>query len=82
MGITQYVDEMTEGAVANPNYDHIIAGKRLLRDLDMVAHHGYVATFLIFARLFRRWSLLEDELKLDLHLQPPQRAVLGVLRGV
>jgi len=66
---TVYLDAPEAGAVENPNYDHIIAGKAAyfttwffwLRTL------GYIATFVIFARLFRRWSLLEDQ-KPDLAL--------------
>lgn len=59
----RYVDTLEAGAVANPNYDYIIANKAAyfsagffwLRTLI------YLATFLIFARLFRKWSLQEDQ---------------------
>ena len=76
---TVYLDAPEAGAVENPNYDHIIAGKEAyftpwffwLRTL------GYVATFLIFARLFRRWSLLEDEKPdLDLHFKQFRRSAV------
>ena len=58
-----YVDEMEEGAVLNPNYDHVIAGKAAyFADWFFWLRTAvYIGTFLIFARLFRKWSLQEDE---------------------
>ncbi len=74
-----YLDVMEEGAVVNPNFDAIIAHKGAyfsgwffwLRTLV------YIGTFLIFARLFRRWSLLEDEKpNLDLHYKQFKRSAI------
>ena len=57
-----FSDTMEAGASMNPNYDEIIANKSAylggwfywLRTII------YLATFIIFARLFRKWSLQED----------------------
>ena len=83
---TAYVDVMEEGAVANPNYDKIIAHKGAyftgwfywLRTLI------YIGTFMLFAHLFRKWSLLEDESPdLNLHYKQFRRsAVFLVLFAV
>jgi hypothetical protein len=58
-----YTNDYVEGAIDNPNYDELITGKSAylsswffwLRTLI------YIATFVIFARLFRKWSLQEDQ---------------------
>ena len=78
-GHTEYVDEPLAGAVANPNYDHIIAGKAAYFNpwFFWMRTLAYVSTFLIFARLFRRWSLLEDEqADVDLHFKQFRRSAL------
>lgn len=58
-----YTDTMEAGAVANPNYDYIIANKSAYLNGAFFWFRTivYIATFLIFARLFRKWSLREDE---------------------
>ena len=74
-----YVDEMEEGAVLNPNYDHVIAGKAAyFADWFFWLRTAvYIGTFLIFARLFRKWSLQEDEApNLDLHYKQYRRGAL------
>ncbi|WP_306641749.1 hypothetical protein [Sanyastnella coralliicola] len=62
-GATTYTDTKEAGAVLNPNYDHIIANKSayLGGAFFWFRTIAYIATFLIFARLFRKWSLQEDE---------------------
>ena len=75
----EFMDEATEGAVANPNYDHIIAGKQpyFVTWFFWLRTLGYIGTFLIFARLFRKWSLLEDEQpSLDLHYKQFKRSAV------
>ncbi|MGV3638196.1 MAG: quinol:cytochrome C oxidoreductase [Flavobacteriales bacterium] len=59
----QYVDEAVQGAVANPNYDHLIAGKKafLNQPFFWVRNIAYFATFILFARWFRRQSLQMDK---------------------
>ncbi len=59
----RYVDTLEAGAVANPNYDHIIANKSAYLNAGFfwLRTIVYLATFLIFARLFRKWSLQEDQ---------------------
>lgn len=78
-GVTTYLDAEVSGAVANPNYDHIMAGKQgyfsswffWLRTII------YLVTFLGFAILFRKWSLQEDEeANLDLHYKVFRRSAL------
>ena len=74
-----YVDEMVEGAVLNPNYDHVIAGKAayFADAFFWLRTVAYLATFLVFARLFRTWSLKEDEApNLDLHYKQYRRGAL------
>lgn len=58
-----YTDTMEAGAVPNPNYDYIIANKSAYLNAGFfwLRTIVYIATFLIFARLFRKWSLREDE---------------------
>lgn len=75
----QYVDTMEAGAVANPNYDHIIAAKGpyFAGWFFWLRTAAYLATFLIFARLFRKWSLQEDENpSLDHHFMQFRRSAL------
>jgi hypothetical protein len=52
------------GAVANPNYDWIIAGKKAFLNLPFfwLRTLAYMGVFLFFARWFRRKSLELDEL--------------------
>lgn len=59
----RYVDTLEAGAVANPNYDYIIANKSAYLNAGFfwLRTIVYLATFLIFARLFRKWSLQEDQ---------------------
>ena len=47
-----YVDEAVQGAVANPNYDVLIAGKKafLNQPFFWIRTIAYLATFLFFAR--------------------------------
>lgn len=58
-----YLDTKEAGAVANPNYDYIIANKSayFANWFFWLRTIVYLATFLIFARLFRKWSLQEDQ---------------------
>ena len=60
----RYVDEPLEGAVANPNYDYLMAGKKAFLNLPFfwVRTLAYLVTFLLFARWFRRQSLAMDTL--------------------
>ena len=78
-GVTTYADKEVAGAVVNPNYDHIMAGKKgyfsvwffWLRTII------YLTTFLGFAMLFRKWSLEEDkEPNLDLHYKVFRRSAM------
>jgi len=65
--------------VLNPNYDHVIAGKAayFADAFFWLRTIAYLATFLIFARLFRTWSLKEDEApNLDLHYKQYRRGAL------
>ena len=75
----EYVDEAVQGAVENPNYDHIIAKKAAYFAAPFFWFRtlAYLATFFIFARLFRRWSLEEDRApSLDLHYKQFRRGAL------
>ncbi len=58
-----YVDEAVQGAVANPNYDVLIAGKKafLNQPFFWIRTIAYLATFLFFARWFRNQSLQMDK---------------------
>lgn len=60
----QYVDELVEGAAANPNYDVIMAGKKafLNQPFFWVRTLAYLATFLFAAYWFRKQSLQMDHL--------------------
>ena len=75
----KYVDVMEEGAVANPNYDHIIAhkGAYFASWFFWLRTIVYIGTFMLFAHLFRKWSLLEDEKpSLDLHYKQFKRSAV------
>ena len=75
----EYVDEAVQGAVENPNYDHIIAKKAAYFAAPFFWFRtlAYLATFFIFARLFRKWSLEEDRApSLDLHYKQFRRGAL------
>lgn len=78
----QYVDEMTAGAVANPNYDPIIAGKSAFLNLPFFWLRAivFLGTFILFARWFRKQSLAMDHLTgealVRTHLTNYKRAAL------
>ncbi len=59
----KYVDEVVEGAVANPNFDGIIAGKKafLNQPFFWVRSLLYLGVFIFFARWFRQQSLMMDK---------------------
>lgn len=63
----QYMDEPVEGAVANPNYDVIMAGKGAFLNLPFfwIRTLVYLAVFIIGARWFRKKSLEMDGLTGD-----------------
>ena len=78
-GVSTYFDKEVAGAVKNPNYDSIIAAKGAyfstwffwLRTLI------YLFTFLVFAKLFRKWSLQEDEIGgTEIHFKVLRRSAL------
>lgn len=74
-----YADTKEAGAVVNPNFDHIIAGKGAYFSawFFWLRTVVYIGTFLLFARLFRKWSLQEDESpSLDLHYMQFRRSAL------
>ncbi|MCB0765165.1 MAG: hypothetical protein KDB84_10700, partial [Flavobacteriales bacterium] len=60
----QYVDEAVQGAVANPNYDALIANKKafLNQPFFWLRTIAYLVTFILFARWFRKQSLQMDHL--------------------
>ncbi|MBL7980249.1 MAG: quinol:cytochrome C oxidoreductase [Flavobacteriales bacterium] len=60
----KYVDEMTEGAVANPNFDSIMAGKKafLNQGFFWARTLVYLAVFWFFATWFRKQSLAMDQM--------------------
>lgn len=63
----------------SPSYDAIIANKMpfLSSWFFWLRVIMYAATFIIFGRLFRKWSLLEDESpSIDLHLKQYRRGAL------
>lgn len=56
------VETMEAGAVENPNYDHIIAHKgAFFGAFFWIRTIAYLVVFVVFARLFRKWSLQEDK---------------------
>ncbi len=76
---TTYVDTMEAGAVANPNFDHLIAhkGAYFAPAFYWFRTIAYIVTFLVFAMLFRKWSLQEDQQpSLDLHYKQFRRSAL------
>jgi hypothetical protein len=58
-----YVDELEAGAVANPNYDVIMADKKAFLNIPFfwVRTIAYLATFVFFAGWFRKQSLQMDK---------------------
>ncbi len=56
-------EPLLEDGTANPHYDKIIAGKAayLNKPFFWIRTIVYLATFIIFARMFRKKSLLEDQ---------------------
>ncbi len=67
------------GAVANPNYDPIIANKKAYLNMPFfwVRTIAYLAVFLIFAHLFKKWSRKEDEIGgTELHYKMYRRGAL------
>ncbi|MFT5921179.1 MAG: hypothetical protein ACI8TS_000505 [Flavobacteriales bacterium] len=75
----EYVDEIVEGAVVNSNYDELLANKSAY--FSPVFYWGrtivYIAVFMIFTFLFRKWSLQEDEeASLELHYKVHRRSAL------
>ena len=58
----EYVHEMVDGAIKNPSYDHIIAGKSayLNQPFFWIRTILYLGVWCYFAHLFRKRSLLED----------------------
>lgn len=75
----QYVDTMEAGAVMNPNFDELIANKRAFLNPGfwMIRSIVYLGSFLIFAFLFRKWSLKEDEIGgKELHYKQYRRSAL------
>lgn len=71
-------DAAAAGAVENPHYDHIIANKASFFGwFFWVRTIAYCATFMIFLRLFRKWSLKEDEVGgTELHFLQYRRSAL------
>ncbi len=76
----QYVDEAVDGAVANPNYDGIMAEKSSYLNLPFfwVRTIAYLVTFILFARWFRKQSLQMDQLSGDTLVK---RHLLNYRRG-
>jgi len=78
-GEVSYTDTMEAGAVLNPSYDKIIANKEAFLNPSFwtIRSIVYIATFLIFAALFRKWSLKEDEVGgIELHKKQYKRSAL------
>lgn len=63
----RYVDDAVDGALANPNFDPIMAGKKAFLNpiFFWVRTIAYLLTFWLFARWFRRQSLELDQLSGD-----------------
>jgi hypothetical protein len=59
----EYVAEMTDGAIENEHFDHIIAGKTayLNQGFFWIRTLAYLGVWLFFVNLFRKRSLLEDQ---------------------
>lgn len=72
-------DETLAGIVANPDYDHIIAGKQpyLSAWFFWLRVVIYGVVFLAFAYFFRKWSLQEDQQgSVELHKKIYRRGAL------
>lgn len=72
-------EPLLENGDPNPEYDSIIAGKAayLNQPFFWIRTLVYIATFLIFARFFRKQSLLEDQVGgVDLHKKNYKRSGL------
>ena len=61
-GSAEYVDTLVEGAVANPNFDVLIANKKafLNQPFFWLRTLAYIGVFIFFARWFRSKSLAMD----------------------
>jgi hypothetical protein len=78
-GVSTYFDKEVAGAVKNPNYDSIIAGKGAYFStwFFWLRTFIYLLTFLLFAKLFRKWSLQEDEIGgTEIHFKVFRRSAL------
>jgi hypothetical protein len=71
--------EAVAGAIANPEFDAIISGKSAYFSTGFFWSRTlvYLATFLIFAKMFRKWSLEEDRIGgTELHFKMYRRGAL------
>ena len=78
-GVSTYFDKEVAGAVKNPNYDSIIAAKGAYFStwFFWLRTFIYLFTFLLFAKLFRKWSLQEDEIGgTEIHFKVFRRSAL------
>ncbi|MDE0721754.1 MAG: quinol:cytochrome C oxidoreductase [Flavobacteriales bacterium] len=78
-GVSTYFDKEVSGAVKNPNYDSIIAAKGAYFStwFFWLRTFIYLFTFLLFAKLFRKWSLQEDEIGgVEIHFKVFRRSAL------
>jgi len=78
-GVSTYFDKEVAGAVKNPNYDSIIAAKGAYFStwFFWLRTFIYLFTFLLFAKLFRKWSLQEDEIGgVEIHFKVFRRSAL------
>jgi len=78
-GVSTYFDKEVAGAVKNPNYDSIIAAKGAYFStwFFWLRTFIYLFTFLLFAKLFRKWSLQEDEIGgTEIHFKVLRRSAL------
>lgn len=78
-GHATYTNDGTlEGAVANPEFDHIIAHKSpFFGWFFWLRTIVYIVTFMIFLRLFRKWSVAEDQIGgTELHYKQYRRSAL------
>ncbi|MCB0768210.1 MAG: hypothetical protein KDB95_13455, partial [Flavobacteriales bacterium] len=59
----QYMDEAVQGAVANPNYDSMMAGKKAFLNIPFfwIRTIAYIGIFVFFAGWFRKQSLQMDK---------------------
>lgn len=68
---------LEDGKTANPEYDHIIAGKSAYLNIPffLIRTVVYLVAFIMFAKWFRTKSLLEDQIGgTDLHFAMYKRA--------